>query len=81
MTNIIERIPSFADEINMSTKPKRDFLLSGKDMVSIFNEGGGNDDITASSKAIAEFKAQGIEVMSTGMKDPIADAFQNQAEG
>ncbi len=81
MAKTISKIPSYADEISMSTKPKRDFLLSGKDMASIFDEGGGNDDITESSKALAEFKAQGIEVVSTGIEDPLAKAFQNEAEG
>ena len=81
MTKTIARIPSYADEIDMSTKPKRDFLLIGKDMAGIFDEGGGNDDITESSKAIAEFRAQGIEVVSTGMKDPLAESFQSEAEG
>lgn len=81
MTNTISRIPSFAEEIDMSTKPKRDFLLSGQDMASIFDEGAGSDDVTESSQAIAEFKAQGIELMTTGMKDPLAEAFESEAEG
>ena len=81
MIKTFPKIPSYADEIDMSTKPKRDFLLIGKDMASIFDEGGGNDDATESSRAIAEFKAQGIEVVSTGMKDSLAEAFQNEVEG
>ena len=81
MTKTIGRFPSYANEIAMPTKPNRDFLLSGKDMASIFDDGGGSDDITGSRQAIAEFEALGIEVMSTGMKDSLAEAFQNEAEG
>ncbi len=81
MTNTIEGIPRYADEIDMQTKP-RDFLLSGENIASIFDEGVGNADVTESSQAIAEFAAQGIEVISTGIKDSLADAFRkNEMEG
>ena len=75
------RFPSYSDEVGISTKPTRDILLLGMGMKGIFDEGGGAEGNTESDQAIKEFKAQGIEVVSSGLKDPLLDAYMSESEG